>query len=146
MLRPEFWISSQDLYQDLLISVCEKYSLNLIEVHVILFLANNPGFDTAAQIVAVRHLAKSYVSVAVRALQERGLLRGQRCPDDRRTIHLSLLDAAAPIVADGRAAQERFLSILLHGATQEELDCASSLLEKVEHNIEAYQAPDPDIG
>ena len=55
-------------------AVMEKYDMTSIEVDVMLFLANNPQFDTAAEIVSIRKIAKSHVSLAVSRLTERGYL------------------------------------------------------------------------
>ena len=49
--------------------------LTMREVQVLLFLANNPGCDTARDLVELRGLAKSQVSQAVELLVSRGLLR-----------------------------------------------------------------------
>ena len=38
-------------------AVMEKYDMTSIEVDVMLFLANNPQFDTAAEIVSIRKIA-----------------------------------------------------------------------------------------
>ena len=77
------------LYDSMLKPVCERYTLALIEATIISFLYNNPGRDTAADIVEYRMLSKGNVSQAVESLIQKGLL--QRCQDtrDRRRIHLS---------------------------------------------------------
>ena len=60
-----------------------------MEFNILLFLANNPEFDTAAQIIKKRAFTKSHVSMSVRSLEERGLLTGEYYGTDRRTIHLN---------------------------------------------------------
>ena len=70
--------------------ICEKYELTYMEFTVLMFLANNPQYDTATQIVRYRHLAKSHVSVSIRSLQERGLILGEHKGGNHRTIHLSV--------------------------------------------------------
>lgn len=76
-----------------------------MEFNILLFLANNPEFDTAAQIIKKRAFTKSHVSMSVRSLEERGLLTGEYYGTDRRTIHLKLTDAAAPMVSDGKTSR-----------------------------------------
>ena len=44
--------------------VCQEYAMTLTEAAVISFLYNNPGKDTAADIVELRMLQKSNVSQA----------------------------------------------------------------------------------
>ena len=46
-------------------AVMEKYDMTSIEVDVMLFLANNPQFDTAAEIVSIRKIAKSHVACGI---------------------------------------------------------------------------------
>lgn len=50
------------LHESGLKELCEKYRLSLIEANIISFLYNNPGKDTAGDIVELRMLAKGNVS------------------------------------------------------------------------------------
>ena len=77
-------------YAACFVPLLERTGWSMAEVHVLLFLANNPGLDTARDIVALRGLAKSQVSQAVERLTDQGVL--SRCPDeaDRRIIHLAI--------------------------------------------------------
>lgn len=67
---------SRELYSFLLHPVCTKYDLAPAELLVLLFLANNTEYDTAKDIVNKLKIAKSHVSISVRALEERGYLKG----------------------------------------------------------------------
>ena len=58
-------ILNQKVYRRFLEPVGEKYDLNRAELDVLLFLANNPSYDTATDIVEYRGLVKSHVSAAV---------------------------------------------------------------------------------
>lgn len=46
------------LHESMLKGICETYRLSLIEATIISFLYNNPGKDTAADIVELRMLSK----------------------------------------------------------------------------------------
>ena len=100
--------------------VTEEFRLTAAEFDVLLFLANNEERDTAADIVRTRKIPKSQVSLAVNALIGRGLLTGEHRPGDRKSVHLRTTAAAGPIVAAGRAAQERFATRLFGALTEEE--------------------------
>ena len=78
------------LYDKMLKKVCTAHDLTLIEADIISFLQNNPGKDTAADIVELRMLSKGAVSKGVESLIQKSLL--ERIPDnkDRRKIHLRL--------------------------------------------------------
>ena len=59
-------------YAACFVPLLERTGWSMAEVHVLLFLANNPGLDTARDIVALRGLAKSQVSQAVERLTGQG--------------------------------------------------------------------------
>ena len=42
------------VYQDLFSEVLRRYQLTQMEMDILLFLANNPEYDTASEIVRVR--------------------------------------------------------------------------------------------
>ena len=60
----EFLSDSAKLYQDTVLPVCKKYGLTYMEFGVLMFLYNNPQYNTAAQIVSMRHIPKSHVSIS----------------------------------------------------------------------------------
>ena len=99
---------SRELYSFLLHPVCTKYDLAPAELLVLLFLANNTEYDTAKDIVNKLKIAKSHVSISVRALEERGYLKGNYEGRNRRTIHLQLSDTAASVISDVRNVQSKF--------------------------------------
>ena len=70
-------VDVEELYENMVSPVCEKYELTYMEFTVLMFLTNNPQYDTATQIVKYHHLAKSHVSISIRSLQERGLILGE---------------------------------------------------------------------
>ena len=116
--------------------LCRKYDLTRNELDVMLFLANNPGFDRAADIVAMRGIAKSHVSLSVGNLEKRGLLVRSFEESDRRAAHLTLTEPALTIAGEGRELQQRFFHQLFGGLTREELELWGSVLEKICKNIE----------
>ena len=64
-------VDVEEVYASMVLPVCKKYGLTYMEFTVLLFLANNPQYDTATQIIKYRHIAKSHVSISIRSLQER---------------------------------------------------------------------------
>ena len=105
--------------------------LTMREVHVLLFLANNPGYDTARDIAELRGLAKSQVSQAVELLVSRDLLRRVADGADRRVVHLEITEAGAALAARCQAIQAACGRRLLESLTPEESDQFSRLLAKV---------------
>lgn len=125
----------QDLYQRTVMPVCREFGLTFMEFTVLMFLHNNPQYDTAAQIVRIRRLTKSHVSVSVKGLQERGLVKGIYFPGNQKTLHLQLTEAAAPVVEAGLAAQKEFGDKLIQGFTPDEVEQLWKLTEKLHENM-----------
>ena len=126
-------------YTGLIDPVCKKYGLTQMEFNILLFLVNNPECDTAAQIIKKRAFTKSHVSMSVRSLEERGLLTGEYYGTDRRTIHLKLTDAAAPIVSDGKNVQKRAAESSCRRLTPEEHRNRYQPMNRTNSNISDYR-------
>lgn len=132
----------QKFYDRQFLPILERTHLTMREVHVLLFLANNPGYDTARDITALRGLSKSQVSQAVDLLAAEGLL--QRTPDqrDRRVVHLSITEAGEPLTRECRAMQGRCSQQLLAALTPAEQVQFRALLKKVlDHGIPKEDTP-----
>jgi len=112
----------------------EQSQLSMREMHVLLFLGNNPDYDTARDIAEFRGLSKSQVSQAVELLAAEGLLA--RTPDqsDRRVVHLSITPEAMPLVKAAQALPAECSEQLLVGLTQEQRQQLHILLETVLDN------------
>lgn len=139
-MLPAFFIRSQGMrkmYCGLFAPLLERRGMTQLEMDILLFLANNPEYDTARDIVEKRHLAKSHVSVGVEALAGRGLLERQMREGNRKTIHLRLTEKAAPIVAEGREIQRQYGQMLLNGFTEAEKGELFRLLDKIGQNVDA---------
>lgn len=108
------------LHDGMIKMVCGKYHLTLIEGKIISFLHNNPGKDTAGDIVELRKLSKGNVSLAVENLIRKGLLEREQDHKDRRKIHLSLLASAKPITDLIEKRQNEFEEELFRGFSEEE--------------------------
>ena len=139
-MLPAFFIRSRGLgklYARLFTPLLEEWGLTQTEADILLFLANNPGYDTARDMAEKRHLAKSHISAGIEALAGRGLLERSWQEGNRKTIHLRLTAAADPIVEEGRALQRRYGELLFRGFTQEEICRLSRWLERVTDTVAA---------
>ena len=88
------------------------YGLTRNEIDVLLFLANNPGCDTARDIVELRGLSKSHVCKSVDALTRRGWLAGAQDARDRRCVRLRLLPPLTLTAHDVDMALEVLAEVL----------------------------------
>ena len=70
-MKQEFWnelMLMRRQYAHMLEQVSSPWGLTRAEMDVLLFLENNPDLDRAADIVELRGLTKSHVSIAVKTL------------------------------------------------------------------------------
>lgn len=102
---------------------------------ILLFLANNPGKDTARDICRCRQLKPGLVSIAVEKLVQAGYLQRQSVPGDRRKDRLVCTEAAAAIIEEGQRQQEAFGRKLNEGLTQEDTACILHCLNVVDQNL-----------
>ena len=91
----QFAVEVERKYNQYRKKVMVRYDLSAAEVDVLLFLANNSQFDLAVDIVRVRKMQKSHVSLAVNKLCEKGYIQKET-------------DAAATIAADLLKRQRSF--------------------------------------
>lgn len=128
----------KNLYARCVGPICEMHHITRMELDILLFLANNPQYDTAKEIIEVRYLSKSQVSASIRLLEERGFIRRFYEETNRKTAHLVICGPASSIIEDGRAAQERVIKILLKDFTPGEMDDMKRYTEKIWKNIDSY--------
>ena len=128
----------KSLYTNCVEAVCTKHRITRMELDILLFLANNPCFDTATDIIEIRYLSKSQVSASIKLLEQRGFLHKEYSSSNHKTAHLKINDAAKPVISDGQTAQENFLAILLKGFSEEEMDFMRQYNDRILSNINAH--------
>ena len=89
--------------------IIEEFDLTMIEIGIILFLAESPACDTCRDIADNLLLAKSNVSTAVEHLVQKGLVGREPDQADRRKVHLSLRPSARALVRKGQSARDTLL-------------------------------------
>ena len=116
--------------------IARRYGLSMREINVVLFLANNPGYDTARDITEYRGISKSQVSQAVEFLAELSYLTRRADPDDRRLLHLSLTEEGRALARECKAVQARCGQDLLDGMTEDQVRQLQELWDMVMANGE----------
>lgn len=102
------------------------------EADVLLFLANNPQYNTARDVVQYRGFSKTYVSRSVESLVRQGLLTTVQSAADRRVQYLHLTERAALPVNLLRQTQKEFFHFLTEDLTDQE----AAVLERVFHSVD----------
>lgn len=117
--------------------LCRELSISQTALDILLFLANNPDYQTATDIVEIRHIKPSLVSINVDRLVSDGLLRRESVASDRRKTRLVLTDASQTIVARGRAVQENFFERLFDGMSRKQREAFDGALGQMTQNLDA---------
>lgn len=123
------------LHEGMLKELGEACDISLLEATIISFLHNNPGKDTAGDIVELRMLQKSNVSQAVELLYKKGFLIRQQDSEDRRRIHLFLTEKAKPITNSMDEIWKQFEEKAFAGISEEEKKQFIKINEQIKENI-----------
>ncbi len=107
-----------------------------MEYDILMFLHNNPQYDTATDITKIRRLTKSHVSMALKNLEKRGLLQSFYAADNKKNRHLRIMPPAADIVTAGEAAQQRFGRRLFQNFSEDEIAGCKKMFARMCQNAD----------
>ena len=127
---------AQKSYSRLMEPVCKKWNLTHNELDVLLFLANNPDYTTARDIVEIRKIKANLVSVNVDRLVQEGYLERRAVAGDRRKTQLLCTEKAQPVIARGREVQERFFARLLQNTDAATREAFFRTMEVIGKNLD----------
>ena len=125
----EFTHKTDLAYSAMCRPLCRELKLTQTAFDILLFLANNPGHDTASDIVELRRIKANLVSVNVN-------LRRESIPGDRRKTRLICTDKALPIIDRGRALQAQFIDRLLSGMSDEQRQAFGDAVGVIDRNLD----------
>ena len=115
--------------------LCQELKLPQTAFDILMFLANNPGLDTARDICTYRGLKPGIVSFHVEKLVQEGYLLRQPAPGDRRKCRLVCTRRAEPVVQRGRQVQEAFFRRMTAGLDPQDLAAFRRCLEGFQRNL-----------
>ena len=124
-----------DAYAAAMRPLAQETGLPQGAVDILLFLANNPGLDTARDICACRGLKPGIVSRNVENLTAGGYITRQSVPGDRRKCRLVCTPKAEPIVSRGRALQEAFFARMTEGVSHGDLEACLRCFAAFDQNL-----------
>ncbi len=113
----------------------QRYGLSQLEIDVLLFLYNNPAYNTARDICAMRGFAKSNVSNAVELLREEGYLCCQPDPANRKLQRLLLLPQQQDRVEALVACQQQCFAAMQQGLSEQEQQAFRTYLQRMDGTI-----------
>ena len=116
-------------------SLCQELKLPQTAFDILMFLANNPEFNTARDICEIRGIRSGMASVAVDFLVKNGYLIRQADPDDRRIWRLLITEKSTEIILTGKQIQQEFGHQLTEGISEKDLKVYMEIAEKFKENI-----------
>ncbi|MDE6601937.1 MAG: MarR family transcriptional regulator [Lachnospiraceae bacterium] len=119
--------------------LCQEIGIPQTAFDILMFLANNPEFDTARDIVGARYIKANLVSVNVESLVKEGYLRREKSPGDRRKIRLVCTEKAGPVVERGRQLQDHFTEELFKNVDERLKADFYQVLGMMERNLKEMQ-------
>ena len=116
--------------------VCKAWNVPEVSLDILLFLANNPEYTTARDIVEVRSIKANLVSQHVDRMVREGYLCRKEVQGDRRKRDLSLTEKAMPSIEAGRRMQMDFFETLFHGISEEEKRAFFETMDIMSRNMD----------
>ena len=132
-----------DAYHAVMQPLCTEAKLPPAALDIILYLANNPSYNTAKDICRHKGLKPSIVSFHVDRLVTDGYLERREVPGDRRKPALVCTAKAAPLIARGRELQHAFAVELGRGLAPEDLEHFRRCVAVFDRNIDRLRGSVP---
>ena len=107
-------------------TLCRELKLPKTAFDILMFLANNPDYKTASDIVEVRKIKANLVSVNVEKLVRDGYLERKAVEGDRRKVELIC----------GKKLQQDFVEQILSGVDEEKRKKMAEILNQMEKNLD----------
>ena len=132
----EFAMKTSLAYSAVCKPLCQKLKLPQTAFDILLFLANNPCYKTASDIVEVRKIKANLVSVNVDRLVQEGYLIRETVAGDRRKTQLICTEKAKPIIARGQALQNEFGGRLLENMDEPTRESFFRAIKIIDQNLD----------
>mgnify|MGYP000690618562 CR=1 FL=1 len=132
----EFLLSFENEYCKYRKRIMNRYSLTAAETDILMFLANNPEYTTARDIVEVRKIKANLVSVNVDRLVCDGYIIRKETKGDRRKTQLICTPAAEEIIKEGQVLQKDFLEHLFDNMDTATKEAFFTGMKQIEANLD----------
>lgn len=126
------------MFEDIL----KEYDLTQIEVDILAFLANNPQYNHAQDIVDLRGISKAHVSLAIEKLVKRGWMRREPDQNNRRCNILILTNQSQDIVLKIQHIQQKYNQIAFHGLNETDIHTYQNIVNQIFENLGGKQKGD----
>ena len=113
----------------------QDLGVNFTQYRVLKMLANVPRLSASELARRLEHDAGALTRLLDK-MQERGFLQRQSCPEDRRSIEISLTDAGRALSRPLRAVSEQLTEFALSDLSDAEKTSLMALLRRVRTTLE----------
>lgn len=128
-----------NMYDEACKPICTKYGITKTGFDILMFLANNPKYTTASEIVDIRMIKANLVSVNVDKLVKEGYLDRKPVIGDRRKTELLITEKASSLVNEGKHFQKNMLEKLMKNTTFEQRKVFVQVLEIMNENLNGME-------
>ena len=132
----EFTMKLSAAYSAVCRPLCHELNLPQTAFDILMFLANNPEYTTARDIVEIRNIKANLVSVNVEKLVQDGYIERQAVEKDRRKTELICTQKALPVQIRGRELQQEFAERLMTGLNDEDQKKLAIYFSQMEKNLD----------
>lgn len=117
--------------------LCQEIGLPQTAFDILMFLANNPEYHTARDIVEIRKIKANLVSINVEKLVREGYLTRTTVQGDRRKTQLTCTEKAQPLIQRGRQVQNAFLKNLFEGTDETSQKLFLDVMRSIEKRLDS---------
>lgn len=132
----EFPKKMLEVYNDTCKPLCRDLKLPQTAFDILMFLGNNPQYQTARDIVQIRNIKANLVSINVDKLVKEGYLRREAIKGDRRKTKLICTDKAYPVIKKGQQLQQQFADRLFDNTTKEDKEIFIRVMKTMDKNLD----------
>jgi MarR family 2-MHQ and catechol resistance regulon transcriptional repressor len=112
-----------------------KYNLSITDFSVLEVLYHK-GKQTIQQIGKSILISNSSMTYVIDKLEQKGLLKRNACPDDRRVIHVTLTDIGLELMNEIMPKHEEFVDDTFSSLDTNEVDTLVLFLKKLKAKVE----------
>lgn len=128
-----------ELYNIVKLKICKRYDIGQTAFDIVMFLFNNPKYNTAKDICRQRGIKSGIVSVELEKLVKNSYVIKKHDEIDRRKQRLFLTEKTVEITADGAKMQAEFHEQLMDGLEEEEIRVYERAVGKIFDNIKRIE-------
>ena len=131
-----FFHDALNAYTKMCVPILHEFDIPQVSFDILMFLGNNPQYQTARDIVKIRNIKANLISINVEKLVKEGYLRREEIKGDRRKTKLIITEKAHPVIKEGQQLQQGFVDQLFDNTTQEDKKIFIHVMKNMDKNLD----------